>query len=400
MNPLCANIETPDYISWRSISTLRTTVRPLMFASLPADRTSTRGICFVDFNRSGQFVVKLFNNSAIGGGGNALRSFPIHFLRRVVEWLPYISFGVRKFIRNPSSRLMNLIGYPIVRFSQRLGLSLLKPFPPTRALHPRGLSSLNLPKPLVPVPNFGFDRSTGDANRLFSIGRGNQGIDSKVEADHRSYGSPFWFRALKNKKGLMPAGPNLHQTSRKFKIRKFDAERPRLSVRQEKKSLTNPRPLIGIDHITALDFLPGVLGVLRTFLSQLTSGFYSFEKFTDDLLNRLTVKLRVSSFGPLFPSTLRWPCPMGSTNPEVTFNEIIPEPCGFFAGLVINAPLDGACWREFYFYCAVNHNGHYIIDDSCGKWYWPRSGRAAPNSSPLWKEGAFFCSSVRAPRAP
>src|SRR5215472_5957015 len=73
MNSLCPNIETPDYISWRSISTLRATVRPLMFASLPADRTCTRGICFVDFNRSGQFVVKLFNNSAIGGGGNALR---------------------------------------------------------------------------------------------------------------------------------------------------------------------------------------------------------------------------------------------------------------------------------------------------------------------------------------
>ena len=368
MNSLCANIETPDYISWRSISTLRATVRPLMFASLPADRTCTRGICFVDFNRSGQFVVKLFNNSAISGGGNGLRSFPIRFLRRIVEWLPYISFGVRKFIRNLSCRLMNLIGYPVVRFSQRLGLSLLKPFPPTRALHPGGLSCLNLPKLLVPIPNIGFDRSTGDANRLFSIGRGNQGIDSKVDADHRSYGSPFRFRALKNKKGFMPAGPNLHQTSRQFKIRKFDAERPRLSVRQEKKSVTNPRPLIGIDHITALDFLPGVLGVLRTFLSQLTSGFYSFEKFTDDLLNRLTVKLRVSSFGPLFPSTLRWPCPMGSTNPKVTLKEIIPEPCGFFAGLVINAPLDGASWREFYFYCAINHDGYYIIGDCCGKW--------------------------------
>ena len=104
MNSLCANIETPDYVSWRSISTLRATVRPLMFASLPADRTSTRGICFVDFNRSGQFVVKLFNNSAIGGGGNGLRSFPIRFLRRIVQWLPYISFGVRKFIRNLSNR--------------------------------------------------------------------------------------------------------------------------------------------------------------------------------------------------------------------------------------------------------------------------------------------------------
>jgi hypothetical protein len=33
---------------------------------------------------------------------------------------------------------------------------------------------------------------------------------------------------------------------------------------------------------------------------------------------------------------------MGSTNPKVTLKEIIPEPCGFFAGLVINAPLDGA----------------------------------------------------------
>ena len=73
MHSLCASIETPDYISWRSISTLGPTVPPLMFASLPADRTSTRGICFVDFNRSGQFVVKLFNNSAISGGGNALR---------------------------------------------------------------------------------------------------------------------------------------------------------------------------------------------------------------------------------------------------------------------------------------------------------------------------------------
>src|SRR6516225_7229935 len=98
MYSLCANIETPDYISWRSISTLRATVRPLMFASLLADRTCTRGICFVDFNRSGQFVVKPFNNSAIGGGGDGLRSFPIRFLRRIVEWLPYISFGVRKFI--------------------------------------------------------------------------------------------------------------------------------------------------------------------------------------------------------------------------------------------------------------------------------------------------------------
>src|SRR5499427_6444936 len=280
----------------------------------------------------------------------------------------YISFGVRKFIRNLSCRLMNLIGYPVVRFSQGLGLSLLKPFPPTRALHPGGLSSLNPPELLVPVPNIGFDRSTGDANRLFSIGRGNQGIDSKVDADHRSSGSPFRFRAFKNKKGFMPAGPNLHQTSRQFKIRKFDPQRPRLTVRQEKKSVTNPRPLIGIDHITALDFLPGVLGVLRTFLSQLTSGFYSFEKFTDDLLNRLTVKLRVSSFGPLFPSTFRWPFPMRSTNPKVTLNEIIPEPCGFFAGLVINAPLVGASWREFYFYCAINHDNYYIIGDSCGKW--------------------------------
>jgi hypothetical protein len=52
----------------------------------------------------------------------------------------------------------------------------------------------------------------------------------------------------------------------------------------------------------------------------------------------------------------------------VTLKEIIPEPCGFFAGLVINAPLDGASWREFYFYCAVNQDGYYIIDDSCGKW--------------------------------
>jgi hypothetical protein len=59
---------------------------------------------------------------------------------------------------------------------------------------------------------------------------------------------------------------------------------------------------------------------------------------------------------------------MGSTNPEVTLKEIIPEPCGFFAGLVINAPLDGASWREFYIYCAVNQDGYYIIDDSCGKW--------------------------------
>src|SRR5262249_43606552 len=107
MNSLCPNIETPDYISWRSIFTLGATVRPFIFAPLPADRTCTRGIFFVEFNRSGQFVVKLFNNSAIGGGGNALRSFPIRFLRRIVAWLPYISFGVRKFIRNLSCRLMN-----------------------------------------------------------------------------------------------------------------------------------------------------------------------------------------------------------------------------------------------------------------------------------------------------
>jgi hypothetical protein len=79
---------------------------------------------------------------------------------------------------------MNLFGYPVVRFSQRLGLSLLKPFPSSRALYLGGLSGLNLPKLLVPVPNIGFDCSTGDADRLFSIGGGNQGIDSKVDSDH------------------------------------------------------------------------------------------------------------------------------------------------------------------------------------------------------------------------
>jgi hypothetical protein len=147
---------------------------------------------------------------------------------------------------------------------------------------------------------------------------------------------------LKNKKGFMPAGPNFHQTSRQFNIRKFDAKRPRLTIGQEKKSVTNPRSLIGIGHITALVFPPMVFGLLRAFLSQLTGGFNRFEKFTDDLLNRLTVKLRVSTFGPLFPSTLRWPCPMCSTNPKVTLNEIVPEPSGFFAGLIINAPLVGA----------------------------------------------------------
>jgi len=59
---------------------------------------------------------------------------------------------------------------------------------------------------------------------------------------------------------------------------------------------------------------------------------------------------------------------MGSTNPKVTLKEIIPEPRGFFAGLVINAPLVGASCREFYFYCAVNHDGYYFIVDSFGKW--------------------------------
>ena len=325
-----------------------------MLGSFSAPRAGLRRIGLVNLNTGREFVVEQGDHLSVAGRGNHLRLPPAHLLTGTIEGIAHISLrageGIGYYARGFMTQITNLV----LGMIQHFKLTTLKSFVASRSLRLGGLFRCNLGQLLVPQLNRGLYLSATDEDSLLSIGSGDQGIDSQVNTDDGS-GDPRRFLYLADHLQVSVVEPHLHQSPRDGDaLGDVDREFLCLSTRKDQFPVSDPRSLVGEDHLSVSGLFMRILERFTFFTKRLRRR-NSLTEITNSLLHRLRMKVGELSLGLLLNHVFTRPQSSLLTGVSVALHQPSPEPSSFKADGGERSPLSLRLRKPGYFYRAITH---------------------------------------------
>lgn len=344
---------TADHVPGRYSSALATTIDPLTLVPLPAYGTRLRGVVFIFLDCATGLVVELCNHLCIAGATDSLRLPSPNLLSGIVKRLAHMTGCTGECFGHFAGRLVRQVSYPVGSLVQQLGFAPLQLAPPARACSLPTLRLLDAGEILVAPLEGRLDSPSADQDSCFPIGRCDQGVDAQVHTDHGLLRARF-IRYLTDKQDLPHAQAGFHQASGQV-YRNGDAQFAGAAVGQNQLAISNNSTLVGVDNVSELWFLPGILRFWMAVLAQLTSGVDRFAELPDDLLHGLRMQVRVLTLRPLFPTLLARPLPVKPADAVMPFDQIAPQPSRFLASQTEGTPFALRLRHPVHAYSSVSH---------------------------------------------
>lgn len=343
-------------VARRGVATVSTPINPSALLPTPAYGTRLRAIGFWHDHCARTFVVKLIDDLRVACRTYLLCLDAANLLRRLIERLTDNHFSIRKLFLHQGRRFMRQIIDSIARLSQHLGLASLKLFPSARTFQHLRLPLLNRSQVLVAPLNRRLSLASADEQRLLPIRGGNKRVDAEINPN-RNFHHLRLISHFAGEENMAHAQSNFHQSTWKFNAAwNLDEQLAAHSVRQGVATIgLNSHRLIRIDDIPVFNQPPRIAGFRVAIFSQLACGVHRLAKLANDLLNRLRVQARITTFSPPLPATFAGPLHLTAANTSMAKHYIIPQTRRFSTRRRERLPLSLSSWHPTDFDGLIGH---------------------------------------------